>query len=221
MFRRRQTSMFGVAFEVFSNAPAVHWDILRQDYQQPADANLVGYFPQDLVIRASGSPQLLLPAVRRIIQAADPEQPISNVRPSRRSCKRTRRPARFKCASSAYSPRSRFCSPHSESMDSCPSRFRTVTPKSRSGSRWAPSRGTFCKLCCARASWWRLLEWSLASPWPTPPAAPCRHFLPASLLGRRRHIPCRYRLMLRDDAGGQSGAFAARAPRRSSHSNSR
>jgi putative ABC transport system permease protein len=32
------------------------------------------------VIRASGNPRLLLPAVRRIIHEADPEQPISDVR---------------------------------------------------------------------------------------------------------------------------------------------
>ncbi len=32
------------------------------------------------MIRASGDPRLLLPAVRRIIQSADPEQPVSDVR---------------------------------------------------------------------------------------------------------------------------------------------
>jgi predicted permease len=49
-------------------------------YQQVPDESLIGYTPKDLVIRISGSPGLLLPAVRRIIQDADPEQPISNVR---------------------------------------------------------------------------------------------------------------------------------------------
>jgi predicted permease len=49
-------------------------------YQQVADGALVFYSPKDLVIRASGNPRLLLPAVRRIIQNADPEQPISDVR---------------------------------------------------------------------------------------------------------------------------------------------
>ncbi len=48
-------------------------------YQQQPDGNLVFYAPKDLVIRASGNPGLLLPAVRRIIQQADPEQPISDV----------------------------------------------------------------------------------------------------------------------------------------------
>jgi putative ABC transport system permease protein len=37
--------------------------------------------PKDLVIRYSGPTSALLPAVREIIRAADPEQPISEVRP--------------------------------------------------------------------------------------------------------------------------------------------
>jgi predicted permease len=49
-------------------------------HQQVPDGALVFYAPRDLVIRASGNPRLLLPAVRRIIQNADPEQPISDVR---------------------------------------------------------------------------------------------------------------------------------------------
>jgi ABC-type antimicrobial peptide transport system permease subunit len=49
-------------------------------YQQMLDGALVFYSPKDLVIRASGNPRLLLPAVRRIIQNADSEQPISDVR---------------------------------------------------------------------------------------------------------------------------------------------
>jgi predicted permease len=48
-------------------------------YQQLPDG-VMFYDPKDLVIRPSGNPRLLLPAVRRIIQKADPEQPISDVR---------------------------------------------------------------------------------------------------------------------------------------------
>ena len=44
----------------------------------PAGA-LTFYDPKDLVIRASGSPLDLLPAVRAIIGSVDPEQPISDV----------------------------------------------------------------------------------------------------------------------------------------------
>jgi putative ABC transport system permease protein len=44
------------------------------------DGPLSAYDPKDLVIRTSGGPPTaLLPAVREIIRAADPEQPISDV----------------------------------------------------------------------------------------------------------------------------------------------
>jgi putative ABC transport system permease protein len=49
-------------------------------YQQIRDGYLPFYATKDLVIRASATPGLLLPAVWRIIREADPEQPISNVR---------------------------------------------------------------------------------------------------------------------------------------------
>jgi predicted permease len=49
-------------------------------YQQIPDGWMSFYAPKDLVIRASGNSRLLLPAVRRIIQKADPEQPISDIR---------------------------------------------------------------------------------------------------------------------------------------------
>jgi predicted permease len=49
-------------------------------YQQVDDAWLTWYAPKDLVVRSSVEPEALLPAVRRIIQNADPEQPISDVR---------------------------------------------------------------------------------------------------------------------------------------------
>jgi predicted permease len=47
---------------------------------QQQDDSLVGYTPKGLVIRASGNLQLLIPAMRRIIHNADPEQPVSDVR---------------------------------------------------------------------------------------------------------------------------------------------
>jgi ABC-type antimicrobial peptide transport system permease subunit len=46
----------------------------------PAGA-LTFFDPKDLVIRASGSLTALIPSVRSIIHAADPEQPISDVMP--------------------------------------------------------------------------------------------------------------------------------------------
>jgi putative ABC transport system permease protein len=49
-------------------------------YQQVADGNIIGYIPKDLVLRTSAPPGALVPALRRIIAAADPELPISKVR---------------------------------------------------------------------------------------------------------------------------------------------
>ncbi len=49
-------------------------------YRQVADGNLTFYAPQTLAVRTSGTPGSLAPAIRRIIQSADREQPISNVR---------------------------------------------------------------------------------------------------------------------------------------------
>jgi hypothetical protein len=47
---------------------------------QMPDGGLVFYVPQDLVVRVSTAPSALVPAVRAIVQKADPEQPISDVR---------------------------------------------------------------------------------------------------------------------------------------------
>jgi predicted permease len=49
--------------------------------QQIPDGGPMNFDPKDLVIKHSGSAESLLAAVREIVRAADPEQPISNVRP--------------------------------------------------------------------------------------------------------------------------------------------
>jgi len=50
-------------------------------YQQVQDGWFAPYAPQDLAIRMSqGDPSQLAPAVRRIIAAADPQLPVTNVR---------------------------------------------------------------------------------------------------------------------------------------------
>jgi predicted permease len=48
-------------------------------YQQDPDNGWTWYAPKDLAVRASGNPMALMPAIRRIIHDADPEQPISSV----------------------------------------------------------------------------------------------------------------------------------------------
>ena len=49
-------------------------------YKQDPDGGFTFYGPQDLVVRSSASTAALLPALRRIIRAADPQQPVSDVR---------------------------------------------------------------------------------------------------------------------------------------------
>lgn len=48
--------------------------------QQVPDNAFINYPPKELVVRADVPPASLLPAIRQIVQRADPEQPISNVR---------------------------------------------------------------------------------------------------------------------------------------------
>ncbi|MGA7409672.1 MAG: ABC transporter permease, partial [Bryobacteraceae bacterium] len=48
-------------------------------YRQQKDAWYTWYAPKDLAIRISGDPSSVMPAIRRIVAAADPEQPISDV----------------------------------------------------------------------------------------------------------------------------------------------
>jgi len=49
-------------------------------YRQVADGNLVFYAPEYLAVRFAGAPASLAPAIRRIIQAVDRQQPIAQVR---------------------------------------------------------------------------------------------------------------------------------------------
>ncbi len=48
-------------------------------YRQVPDGWVIWYYPKDLAVRAAGADKLA-PALRRIIQAADPTQPVSDVR---------------------------------------------------------------------------------------------------------------------------------------------
>jgi putative ABC transport system permease protein len=50
-------------------------------YQQVPDGWLAFFTPKDLAVRSRLTPDVLVPQVRRIIGAADPEQPISDVQP--------------------------------------------------------------------------------------------------------------------------------------------
>ena len=47
--------------------------------KQVPDGWIIFYTPKDLVVRATGDPMALAPALRRIIHEADPEQPVTDV----------------------------------------------------------------------------------------------------------------------------------------------
>ncbi len=49
-------------------------------YGQAPDSSLIGYIPKSLVVRSSVPTDRLLPQIRAAVNAADPEQPISDVR---------------------------------------------------------------------------------------------------------------------------------------------
>ncbi len=48
-------------------------------YRQVPDGSIIWYAPKDLVVRSSLDTRALLPAIRRIVAKADPQQPISDV----------------------------------------------------------------------------------------------------------------------------------------------
>ncbi len=48
--------------------------------QQMPDGEVIFYAPQNLVIRSTGTPAMLVPSIRQIVQGADREEPISDVR---------------------------------------------------------------------------------------------------------------------------------------------
>jgi predicted permease len=49
-------------------------------YRQVPDGGLPFYTPKDLLIRTTGSPMALAPAVQRIVRDADPELPVSDIK---------------------------------------------------------------------------------------------------------------------------------------------
>jgi putative ABC transport system permease protein len=47
--------------------------------QQVPDGGVIFYAPKDLAVRTAGDPASLVPAIRRIVAQADPQQPVSDV----------------------------------------------------------------------------------------------------------------------------------------------
>jgi predicted permease len=59
-----------------SSEPQMYLPAQQADEQMPAN-----FDPKDLVVRHSGPAETLIAAIRQIVRSADPEQPISDVRP--------------------------------------------------------------------------------------------------------------------------------------------
>jgi len=49
-------------------------------FQQVKDGDIIAYLPKELVVRTSVTPESYIDAIRRIVQRADREQPLSNIR---------------------------------------------------------------------------------------------------------------------------------------------
>ena len=79
--RGRERTVVGIVGDVKvrglerTNEPQIYVPAAQAPDQFPA-----GFDPKDLVIRHTGRAEPLLPAIRRIVSAVDPDQPISNVR---------------------------------------------------------------------------------------------------------------------------------------------
>jgi predicted permease len=72
-------------------------------WQQPDGSVASFYAPQDLIVRTSVPPSMLMPAVRGIIRKADPQLPITNMRTLEEWCRSRPRRAWCSCACWAVS----------------------------------------------------------------------------------------------------------------------
>ena len=74
-------TIVGVVGDVRARGPEVESEPqVYLPYRQVEDGSIIGYTPKDLALRIGTPPGAILPALRSIIAAADPEQPISDVR---------------------------------------------------------------------------------------------------------------------------------------------
>lgn len=81
-----QRTIVGVVGDVrFRGLEARSEPQVYMSYLQQGDNRTMGYTPKDLVVRVSpdysGRLDALVPAIRRIVAAADPDQPVSDVQP--------------------------------------------------------------------------------------------------------------------------------------------
>jgi hypothetical protein len=121
---------------------------LYLSYRQVDDNQVIGYVPKDLVVRATGTPGALVPAIRQIVSRADPQIPVSDVRLLTEIVKAGTAPRRVQArvlGAFARSPLSSRPSGFTACWRSpCPSGFgRSVFEW-----RWEPGRATFSISSC-------------------------------------------------------------------------
>jgi predicted permease len=80
-FGMRERTVVGVVGEVkVRGLEQISEPQVYLPYQQVGDESLLYYSPKDLIVRSVLKPEVLLPNLRTLVHAADPEQPISDVR---------------------------------------------------------------------------------------------------------------------------------------------
>jgi predicted permease len=73
-------TIVGVVGDVRARGPEIESEPqVYLPYRQVPDGDIIWYAPKDLVLRIAAPPSAIVPSLRRIIAAADPEQPVSDV----------------------------------------------------------------------------------------------------------------------------------------------
>ena len=119
-------------------------------YQQVPDGWIIGYTPKDLVIHSSQPPQRLIPEVRRIIAAADPQQPISNVRTMEEIVAGETESRTIQMRVLITFTAVAILLAGLGSMGCCPSRFRCDSRSLAFAWPWAPNTAISSRWCCGR-----------------------------------------------------------------------
>ena len=132
-------------------------------YRQVPDGSLIFYPPKDLVIASSSQLATLLPAVRAIVHDADPQQPISDVRPLGEIVAAQTAPRRVQLYVIGTFAALAFLLAAIGIYGLLSFAVSTARRRSACAWRWARRRARFCAWCCARASSWRRSAPSSAS----------------------------------------------------------
>jgi hypothetical protein len=141
MFAYSERAIVGVVGDVRVRGPErVAEPQVYLPYRQVDDQSFPFFTPKDIAIRGTTAPGALVPELRRIVRAADPEQPCRMSKPWERSSRSRPNPVLFRCASRGVRRRGADSSRPSASTACSPSASRSGATKSVSAWRSAPSR---------------------------------------------------------------------------------